>query len=367
MPIITTLAMIEIKAFLRNWTAIFWTFAYPVALLVILSLVFGGSNTVKAKIEVIDEAKNIYSERYLNTIHDKIDMVPRMSLATVYVKLDKPITPSVIRLHLPKGFGEQSMTSAVKVIVKGALDPDIGGLLAIISEATEVYNRATTGSPQQFYLDYSQSNFEQSSGQGYNAFLVSGLTALTVVSTAMFGFTSVLVEMRQNGALKMFQVFPMKKHHFIAGFVLSRTLVLSFFCILFFYISNWVLGTNVSVSALHVASFAWLLFLGIVAFLGVGLLLVSMVKKGATAIAIINIINLPIIFLSDLFIPVASMPEVIRSIAEWSPVYLFVNAMRGVPQAEFVLSELMIPSVTLLLVAALTLGVSSKLFQWRTS
>lgn len=367
MLITATLAMIETRAFLRNWTAIFWTFAYPIVLLIILSLVFGGSNDFTAKIEVIDDAKNTYSEHYLSAIHDKVNMVPGMSLNMVYVTEDTPITSGVIRLHLSGGFGEQQMPSAVNVIVNGALDADTGGLLAMLSETTEVYNRVTTNSPQQFYLDYSQSTFEQAGGQQYNAFLISGLTALTVISTAMFGFTTVLVEMRQNGALKMFQVFPMKKHQFIAGFVLSRTLVLSVFCVLFFYFSNWVLGTNVGVSVVHVVSFAWLLLLGIVAFLGMGLLLVSAVKKGATAIAIINIINLPIIFLSDLFIPVASMPEVIRSVAEFSPVYLFVNAMRAVTQDEFAISDLMVTSVMLIAVSVLTLVVSSKLFQWRTA
>lgn len=362
-----TLAMIETKAFLRNWTAIFWTFAYPIALLIILSLVFGGSNEFTAKLEVVDDAQNTYSQQYVEAIHDKVDMVPGMALETIYVTADTPASAGVIRLQIPQGFGEQRIASAINVIVIGEMSADTGGLLAMLAETTEVFNRVSTGAPQQFYLDYSKSNFEQAGGQQYNAFLISGLTALTIVSTAMFGFTTVLVEMRQHGALKMFQVFPMEKRQFIAGFVLSRTLVLSVFCVLFFYLSNWVLGTNISVSTAHIASFAWLILLGIVAFLGMGLLLVSAVKKGATAIAIINIINLPIIFLSDLFIPVASMPEAIRSIAEWSPVYLFVNAMRDVTQPSFMASDLIVTSITLAVIGALTLGVSSKLFQWRTA
>ncbi|MDP4535121.1 ABC transporter permease [Alkalimonas collagenimarina] len=366
MSVISILTWIEIKAYLRNWGAIFWTFIYPVALLILLSLMFGGDKGYTARIEVVQAAGNPVAEEYIEALHDRMDMIPGLSVHTVW--LDDATLPqaAVIRLSFSPDFGRDNAPSAIGVEVLGEVDANLGGVLALLGELTEVFNRVKTGASQQFFVDYGQINSSSGNGYNYNAFLVSGLTALTVISTAMFGFTTVLVEMRQNGALKMFQIFPMRRGHFITSFVLSRTLVLALFCIAFFYLANVALQTGVSITGQSIAGFVLLLLLGIITFLGVGLLLVSLIKKGSTAIAIINIVNLPIIFLSDLFIPVASMPAAIRDIAELSPVYLFVNAMRSVTQPEFVLNAIVPTVLTLIGISLVSFMISSKSFQWRT-
>lgn len=361
------LTMIEIKSYLRNYSAVFWTFAYPVALLIILSLIFGGNDNHTAAVEISDRANNSYSEQYVEALNERVAMIPGLTLQLTFVDEGAPLAEHTLRLAIPPYFGEQTSPSTIELLYKGTLDASMAALVSLVGEVTEVFNRAQTHSPQRFALDYSNAEFAPVRDNQYNAFLISGLTALTVVSTAMFGFTTVLVELREHGALKMFQVFPMNKGHFLGGFILSRTLILSVFCVLFFYMANLALGTNIHLSPQHVFGFVWLLILGIVAFLGVGLLLVSSIKKGTTAVAIINMINLPIIFLSDLFIPVAAMPELIRRIAELSPVYLFVNAMRRVTEQQFVLYDVVPATAVLLGVIALSLIISTKLFQWRAA
>ncbi len=367
MSIISILTWIEIKAYLRNWAAIFWTFTYPVALLILLSLIFGGDNGYTARVEIVSDKNNSVVQEYVNALHDRVDMVPGLEVNTIWLEqASKAPDPGIIRLTFTSDFGQHSVPSSLSLEVGGEIDANNGGMISLLGELTEVFNRVKTGADQQFYLDYSKMASAPSTSNNYNAFLISGLTALTVVSTAMFGFTTVLVEMRQNGALKMFQIFPMQKAHFISSFVLSRALVLTIFCVAFFYIANAILGTGIPITLKSVSGFIVLLMLGVLAFLSVGLLFVSVIKKGATAVAIINIINLPVIFLSDLFIPVATMPAFIRDVAELSPVYLFVNAMRSVTQPDFVLSALTTTVLTLIVISALSLLISAKSFQWRT-
>ncbi|GGD73226.1 ABC transporter permease [Lacimicrobium alkaliphilum] len=366
MSIISVLTWIEIKAYLRNWGAIFWTFVYPVALLILLSLVFGGSNAYTARIEIASAQPNPIVDEYIEALHDRVAMLPGLDIQAIWLENPNTKQTAPIRLSFPAEFGRANTASSVRVAVTGEVDANVGGMLSLLGELTETFNRIKTGARQQFAMDYVYADSNANNSSNYNAFLVSGLTALTVVSTAMFGFTTVLVEMRQNGALKMFQIFPMQKRHFIASFVLSRTLVLALFCIAFFYLANAALQTGISITGQSVFGFALLLVLGTIAFLSVGLLLVSLIKKGSTAVAIINIVNLPIIFLSDLFIPVAAMPAFIRNIAELSPVYLFVNAMRSVTQPEFVISAIGPTVATLIGISLVSLMISSKSFQWRT-
>ena len=372
MNIILTLAMAELQAYLRNWGAVFWTFAYPVALLILLSMVFGTPGQQHVRVEVLNGANSSHAQDFVTALTDKVDMIDGFNIDVVWVEGLADYSPQrgAVQLGFSEGFSEGiatgSTTSTIQLSVVGEINPQNGGMLSIIAETTEVFNRYLTGSAQLVAVDYSQLPAERQNNGNYNTFLVSGLTALTVVSTAMFGFAMVLVEMRQNGALKMFQVFPMSKAQFLTGFILSRAGILAVFCILFFVLSNLVLQTGLEFNALSTVFFLLLLILGIVAFLSVGLLLVSVIKKGATATAIINIVNLPILFLSDLFIPVALMPAYIKVVAEQSPVYLFVNSLREVTQPGFDVSSIGLTLLSLALVSAVCMLISSRLFQWRT-
>jgi ABC-type polysaccharide/polyol phosphate export permease len=71
------------------------------------------------------------------------------------------------------------------------------------------------------------------SSLSYIDYLVSGLSAMTVISTALFGFAVALVDLRARSRLKLFQVMPFSKRTFFMGFTASRVLILGLFCILF--------------------------------------------------------------------------------------------------------------------------------------
>lgn len=366
MKLIFFLTLIEIKAYLRNWGAIFWTFAYPVALLVLLSTIFGKPDMQQIKIELTNGQHDKQVQLFVKSLQQRVDMIGGIDLDLVWTDTIPNYTSEegAIQIKFSENFGNEQVKSSVKLSINGAINQHNGSMLSVISETTEVFNRFITQGEQRVFTDYS--DLKVSNEQyNYNAYLISGLTALTVVSTAMFGFCTVLVSMRQNGSLKMFQVFPMSKFQFLAGFILSRTIILLVFCILFFFGANFALHTELEMSAMALLTFTALLFTGIIAFLSAGLVLVSIVKNGSTAVAIVNIVNLPILFLSDLFMPVAMMPEFIRSIAEKSPVYLFVNALRDVSTTNDT-SLIVITFTSLFIAGVVSLIISSKTFQWKT-
>jgi len=369
MKLVLFLISIEIKAYLRNWGAVFWTFAYPVALLALLSIIFGKQQTVAVvDVEFINSQDNAQVQLFAESLNQRIDMIDGLKINPIWLE-SKPNHQSkdgAIRIEFSDKFGSLDNKSSLKLTVHGAINEHNGGFISIISETAEVFNRYITKGQQLIYVDYSDLSSQESTHNNYDSYLISGLTALTVVSTAMFGFCTVLVTMRQNGSLKMYQVFPLSKFQFLLGFILSRTIILFVFCLAFFYGANLALNTGVSYNAIEFLQFSSLLIAGIIAFLSAGLLLVSVVKNGSTAVAIINIVNLPILFLSDLFMPVAIMPDMVRAVAEKSPVYLFVNSLRNVADpSSFELT--MMTLFSLLITGLLCLAISAKTFNWRNA
>lgn len=161
-------------------------------------------------------------------------------------------------------------------------------------------------------------------------YFISGLAALNVISVILFGFTGQLIEMRASGALRMFYVLPMKKSSFIGGYILSRvTLTLGFSLI---FIAAGYIALNVPMQ-LNMSFFFKLilcLLIGTAMSVAFGLMLALLIDRTTTGSAVINIINIPIMFLSDFFIPMSLMPKFVQDGAHFSPFYHFVTSLRSI-------------------------------------
>lgn len=195
-------------------------------------------------------------------------------------------------------------------------------------------------------------------------YLITGMAALTVISTALFGFTGVLIDLRARGALLPLQLMPISRMQFLTAFAASRIVILLGFSVIFVIIANHVYGAGLSLALLDLGALAGLVLAGSLAFLGLGLVIAAFVSRTATAQALINVANLPIIFLSDLFIPIAIMPLWIQAIAPWSPINSFVDALRRATEpadAQFALP--VFAMLCTLAIAGFTLA--SLRFRWR--
>lgn len=162
------------------------------------------------------------------------------------------------------------------------------------------------------------------------AYLITGMAALTVISTALFGFTGVLIDLRARGSLIPLQLMPIGRLQYLTAFAASRLAVLTVFVIVFVLITNWFYQAGLVMTPATLSTFVALVAIGSSAFLAVGLLIAAFVAQPTIAQALINIVNLPIIFLSDLFIPVSSLPKWLGDVVVWSPINGFVAGLRQV-------------------------------------
>jgi ABC-2 type transport system permease protein len=101
--------------------------------------------------------------------------------------------------------------------------------------------------------------------------------------------------------------------------------------------------------------------LGIVLFCGIGALLGSLADSQDGAIAASNGIGLPLIFLSETFVPPATLPEWFRPLVALSPLTYFARATRGALTGGGVDASMAI--LAALAVVAFALGVYT--LPWR--
>ncbi|MEL7129890.1 MAG: ABC transporter permease [Pseudomonadota bacterium] len=355
------LTRLESLAFLRSKSALFWTFAYPVVLLVLLNALFSQSAT-KLNVE-IDDLSRGQASIVKDALIERVSFIEGLEFAFDDVDNEAPIRGGTVRLTFDETFSEAG--GNVTIGFKPPVSAETGSTIAMVSEALEYMNRTAVTADPNWTLAYDVTEGAATGGQASTRFLITGLAALTIITTALFGFTGVIIQLRDAGALRPFQIMPVKRRDYILAFSASRGVILLVFSLIFIIGANLIYRAGIDLSLGTLALALVTSAAGIFAFLGIGLAIAAFITKPATGQAVINTLNLPVIFLSDLFIPVSAMPEWIQSIVSVSPIYAFVNLLRNIFDGRSFGAADVQTLVMLFALGTLAFWIAMSSFKWR--
>jgi len=164
-------------------------------------------------------------------------------------------------------------------------------------------------------------------GFSYADFLIPGII---VQNIAFGGFVTALGlnEDLHKGLIDRFRSLPMARSAVLAGRTLADV-VTNALSAAILVVTGLLIGFSFHTSFAHaVAGFALLLLFGY-AFSWVFAFLGMLVSSAEAANSVGFIVVFPLTFISSAFVPVRSMPEVLRAFAEVNPFTITVNAMRS--------------------------------------
>ena len=357
---------IETALYLRDNTAIFWTFIYPVMLLVILMIVFGGGQArFFAEIDV--EGTGPGADRFAQVLQGRFDAISPESFSLRRVTAKDTTPEGRVRVIIPVGLGEGARPGGEPISVRLVGEPgaESGSMLSIVSETAALLDLEFSRSPEIVSIRYDIGSPKRAAESRSAVYYVIGLAVLTMVSTALFGFSGPLIDLRARGGLKLLSVMPVRRTAFLAGFAMCRVAILVVFVSAFIAGGLLVYAGVDALRATAPLTMLSLIVAGSVAFLAAGLALAGVVTSNTLASAVINFVNLPIMFLSDLFIPLDIMPEVVRTIAQFSPVYLLVDAMRQAAVGEAASGDWIPAMVALAALFVVSIAIIASTFRWR--
>jgi ABC-2 type transport system permease protein len=202
-------------------------------------------------------------------------------------------------------------------------------------------------------------------GLSYADYLISGLAVMTAISTAMFGVAAALIEHKANARLLPFEFMPFSRSIFIAGLAASRVALLSLFFALFVGALSHLLPTANPVSPLNLLLLILLLDAAALTLVGVGLLIAAAIDRPAVGYAISHMINVPVILISDLFLPVALFPKWLAGIVQYSPFVALVHTARSVYAADYALGPVALTIVLLLAAGIALLALAGRIMSLR--
>lgn len=147
-------------------------------------------------------------------------------------------------------------------------------------------------------------------------FLFPGGIGIVICASAFIGMSVTLATYRETGVLKRFRVTPLKTSTLALSFALSQLIFITVGIIVLFAVGK--IGFDIKVLGSWAALIGVIIF-GMVIFLALGSAIGSVARSSRAAMVISMIIFMPMIFLSEMFMPISDFPAGLQPICKALP------------------------------------------------
>jgi ABC-2 type transport system permease protein len=190
------------------------------------------------------------------------------------------------------------------------------------------FSLSVIGFPVMFYLIFGVANRHAQSGNVAIAkYMLGGYACFGLVGAALFGIGVGLASERVAGWLELKRASPMPPMAYL--FAKCVTAVAFGLIIVSVLLTMGITMAGVSLTAGEVARMLGMTVVGSVSFATMGLLLALIVPANAAS-GIVNLIYLPMSFMSGLWIPIQYLPHWLQKIAPVLPTYHLAQLMLSI-------------------------------------
>ncbi len=158
-------------------------------------------------------------------------------------------------------------------------------------------------------------------------YLVAGLIGYGTANTAFGGLAILLVLRREQGILKRIRSTPLPPAHYLAAALVSMLLVFALQAVAIVLVAKFAYGASLPSRPFSLVAAA---AVGAAAFSGMGLGLASLIRSSEGASAVVNVVVLPMSFLSGGFGPTSRYPRFLQDVAEVLPLKHFIDAVAAI-------------------------------------
>lgn len=338
------LMSIQFKEFYREPSVLFWGFAMPILMIVVLGLAFMNKPTEKRTIAVIGP-----STKYDAEFVDKLDSLSNGG--TIHFEI---MSREKALLSMQRGQIAVYIDSGNNGKPEFNYDPDN-------NEARITYLLAANA-----LLSNGNNGFDNkhitAKGHRYIDFLVPGLLAMGIMNSCLWGIGWNLIDYRIKKLMRRMIATPVKRSIFLFAQIISRATLLVLEAIIIFSFAHWSFEVEVqgNVSALIAVMIS-----GMVAFSGLSVLIASRASHSQVGNGLINATTMPMIILSGVFFSYENFPEWAAAIVRFLPLTLLADGIRAVfnEGANFMHVWTEILLLNIMGVAFFASGL--KIFKWR--
>jgi imidazolonepropionase-like amidohydrolase/ABC-type multidrug transport system permease subunit len=196
---------------------------------------------------------------------------------------------------------------------------------------------------------------------GSAQFIVSTVLAIGIMGNGFFGMGMRAVQERELGILRRLRLAPITPAPILFASLVSGVLIYLPSAILTLVLANRVYHMPAPQNLLSLVAF---IAIGSAAFRSIGLIIASVADSAAEAQILIQILYLPMLFMSGTTFPAANLPKWIQTISGYMPATYLKSGMQGIIQnGESLVAN---GSSVAALLATFIVGfiISFKIFRW---
>jgi ABC-2 type transport system permease protein len=309
MRTVLSLYIASLKEFVRDRMTIFWTLAFPILFIVLFGIIFSAGSTTYS-MAIVNEDTGTLGATLVQTFKDERSGSSNIFKVQTYNTENDAVNAlkagkQDIVLVVPSDLSDSAFSPTAQATVQVFYDPSKSASAQI---ELGLVQGAISGFAAQHLQSVPKLSAVPQSITTHNLtaidFLIPGILAMSLMQLGLFGTAPPLVSLRQDGVLRRLGATPLPRWTLMASQVLLRlTIGLTQTAV--------IIGLGVAAFNMHVEG-NWLALLGIVllgalAFVGMGYLIAAFARTVEAASGITSAVNFPMMFLSGIFFPIASL------------------------------------------------------------
>jgi ABC-2 type transport system permease protein len=157
--------------------------------------------------------------------------------------------------------------------------------------------------------------------------LLAGMLAYGVANTTFAGLALIIVARRETGILKRIRGTPLPPATYLTALLTSIMVVFALQAAALFVLGRLLKSTPWPG---HLVSLVLALALGAFTFAALGLALTGFIRSLEGSSAVVNVLVLPLAFLSGSFGSTRHYPQALRAVGDVLPLKYFLDAMNGI-------------------------------------
>jgi ABC-2 type transport system permease protein len=358
MKTFVNLYVADLKEFVRDRMALFWTIAFPLLFIFMFGLIFSGDNSDFSLDVGLVSQGNDPSVVGLKAGLKNIPVFKLTESDDLEAELDALRNGDRDMVVVLPGRLSTDQTNTVEVYYDPSSTTTSQAGLSILREAFNIAERTVRGTPPLFEVEARQI---QAQPLRNIDFLVPGILAMSLMQLGLFATAQPLVSLREQGVLRRLGATPLSRRVVLASQVAFRLTVGLAQTAIILTLGNLVfqveIGDNLPLLGLIVV-------LSMLLFVALGFTIAGLAKSSESASGIAQLINFPMMFLSGLFFPLSFMPAFLQPVAAILPLTYIADALRQVmvdaPPTNPMGTNLLLVGAWL----AVTTFLAVRLFRW---
>jgi ABC-type multidrug transport system permease subunit len=309
--------LMEWRLYSRDRVALFWTFAFPMLMLLGFGTIFRSGSAPAFTVVVSSDTRASQAGRNLLGALERTPLkLLELSPQAVDARWKKGETATQLA-PAPGGF-------ALKVNTYLAAQ---GQMAAQIVQQANLAVQIRSAGAEPRWLPVQLESPGSAHASNYAAFLLPGLLGLNLLSMGLFSVGMVNVSYREKGKFRRLGVTPLPKWIFLMGQILHRLTVTFLQAALMLLLGRFAFGIANQGSYLLLAT---VMALGTGCFMAMGFALAGFAQTSEGYAALSNVFFFPMTFLSGVYFTLDSAPRWMQQAVIVLPLAPFLKALRAV-------------------------------------